>query len=168
MTDLDKLDVLAAAATPGPWIRKWASLDVKAVTEDSVLNDHGDLTDRGVQVQRNIDFAVALVNEYATIRDLVAAARRGEEYREALIGLDAAFQWIENEYPKALTAMPSHLFASFGKARAALDGTEPRQDELQAAAELAVREWFVAPRGNGPLNDALTALRAALHREAEA
>ena len=76
MTDdrWDKLDALAAAATPGPWIRKWASLDVHAMSGDGVLLH-----------QENIDFAVALVNEYATIRDLVAENKALREAAQAVV-----------------------------------------------------------------------------------
>jgi hypothetical protein len=45
---LDALWRLSEAATPGPWIRRWASLDVHHMTGDDAL-----------QAQADIDFAVA-------------------------------------------------------------------------------------------------------------
>jgi len=60
---LRELAKLSAAATPGPWIRRWASLDVHHMTGDDAL-----------QVQADIDFAV---HACAYVRGLLAAPDSG-------------------------------------------------------------------------------------------
>ena len=57
--ELERLRELSRAATPGPWIRRWASLDVHHMSGDDAL-----------QAQADIDFAVAAC---AYVRDRLAA-----------------------------------------------------------------------------------------------
>ena len=89
MTDLDKLDALAAAATPGPWTEHGRDVDHDKMV--AAGRNPGDACGLGCEVEgppeatlrgqfdRHADAAFIAACDPATIRDLVAAARAGEE-----------------------------------------------------------------------------------------
>jgi hypothetical protein len=60
--ELDELERLLAAATPGPWIRRWESKQVHWIAGDDALTS-----------QQDIDLACAAVN---ALPALIAAARQ--------------------------------------------------------------------------------------------
>ena len=86
MTDLDKLDALAAAATPGPWT--------------AFIDDYGDGDRPGTMFitadpqgaqhylatgMSSHDAAFIVACDPATIRDLVAAAQERDELRDIIL-----------------------------------------------------------------------------------
>jgi len=100
MTATNKLRDLEKAATPAPWIRVWASANVRSPLSEYILGADQPLT---TQQQRDIDLCVAVRNDLEKLLDVVDAARevmnypRGERdlyatntLRAALDALDAA------------------------------------------------------------------------------
>ena len=91
MTDLDKLDALAAAATPGPW----AAVRIPEAKDDwwsvgSTANDED------VALTGEADAAFIAACDPATIRDLVAAAREPtrEQLADAIAQTDTDHSWL--------------------------------------------------------------------------
>ena len=109
MTDLDRLDALAAAATPGPWTGPTTGpAVVKRIDRDSqdrrrhtFLFEALETRDReidGEQARANAAFIAAC--DPATIRELVDDARRGREIEAAAREVsdeldDAQIAWID-------------------------------------------------------------------------
>lgn len=89
---IGKLDTLAASASPTPWIRGWSSLNVHGMTSENIL-----------QRQADIDFAVALVNEWPAISALRAEHSAIHDYiLSRVLGWSAHDQY--EEYQRVIAA----------------------------------------------------------------
>ena len=86
MTDLDRLDALAAAATPGPWFSHPHDIPGEPVPWSSSVFFTGGRIDRTPRIlvarAEYSDAAFIAACDPATIRYLVAAARERDELRD--------------------------------------------------------------------------------------
>lgn len=84
--DLDKLEALAKAATPGEWVTRYPSHTVvMAVTPDGTYQGEVARTVSGsLNAQREANAAFIAAANPATILDLIASARRDAEEIERL------------------------------------------------------------------------------------